>query len=59
MAQNILRYYKAVTIELLEDLLKFMEGEYFIGDGKKELRKEGKPAIEESISFLKAQTKDI
>lgn len=54
MAQNILRYYKAVTIELLEDLLKFMEGEYFIGDGKKELRKEGKPAIEESISFLKA-----
>ncbi len=54
MAQNLLRFYKPITIELLEDLLKFFEDElHYTGDGKRELKKEGTFAINEAISFIK------
>jgi len=59
MAQNLLWFYKHLTIELLEDLLKFMDGDYYIGDNKRELKKEGKTAIEESLAFLKSLQKDL
>jgi len=36
-----------------------MDGDYYIGDNKRELKKEGKTAIEESLAFLKSLQKDL
>ena len=36
-----------------------MDGDFYIGDNKRELKKEGKVSIEESISYLKSLQKDL
>lgn len=58
MAQNILRVYKSITIELLEDICKFFDGKNYIGDGKIETWTEGPVAVQEAIYYLK-ESKDI
>lgn len=45
MAQNLLRYYKNITIELLEDMCKFFDENNYIGDGKIEQKQEGPKAV--------------
>lgn len=36
-----------------------MDGDFYIGDNKRELKKEGKNSIEESIAYLKSLQKDL
>lgn len=54
MAQNLLRQYKNICMELLEDICKFFDDDgNYIGDGKVEKRSEGHKAVQEAIYYLK------
>ncbi len=58
-AQNICRYYKRLTIELLEDYKKFFNQKYYTGRGTRQLRQEGVMAVNEAIDALKKFNQDL
>ena len=56
MAQNLLRYYRRMTIELLEDYKSFFQGTVYMGKETKLSTQEGILAVNEAIEALKEKS---
>lgn len=53
MAQNLLRVYRRLLVEILDDLATFYQGKAYIADGVRVERKEGVYAVNEALEYVK------